>query len=150
MNIDLNSIRQKGLVEKSFEFSYEPGESLISLPQTVFGEVKVNCLVELYKDEVFVSGTVSYVLSSVCSRCLAPVVVTRSVEFDERFLSSSSPIEDEDAFRYNGNKLCLDDMVDQLILTDMPYSVYCKDDCKGICPECGKNLNDGDCGCNKI
>ena len=150
MNVDLNAIKQKGLVEKAFEFSYEPAASLTALPQTSFREVNVSCLVELYDDEVLVSGTVLYTLSSVCSRCLAPVIVTRTVEFDERFLSVSNPDSDEEAFRYSGNRLCLDDMVDQLILTDMPYSVYCKDDCKGICPECGQNLNDGDCGCNKI
>ncbi|MBP5177455.1 MAG: DUF177 domain-containing protein [Clostridia bacterium] len=50
-------------------------------------------------------------------------------------------------YRYSRDTIDLDDMVKQLILTDLPYVVYCKEDCKGLCPVCGHDLNDGDCGC---
>ena len=42
-----------------------------------------------------------------------------------------------------------DEVVISDIILNYPQKYLCKDDCKGLCPECGKNLNEGDCGCNK-
>ena len=43
----------------------------------------------------------------------------------------------------------LDEVVISDIVLNLPSKILCREDCKGICPECGKNLNHGDCNCNK-
>lgn len=43
----------------------------------------------------------------------------------------------------------LDDEIRQEIIVDYPMKITCKADCKGLCPNCGQNLNTGECDCNK-
>ena len=57
--------------------------------------------------------------------------------------------EDEDAYKFAKGLVDLTEMVNDKILTSMPYTIYCKDDCKGLCPTCGANLNHTDCNCAK-
>ncbi|MBO4572309.1 MAG: DUF177 domain-containing protein [Clostridia bacterium] len=148
MIIDLKALKQKGLKTCDFEFSFSPDNRLLSLPQSSFdGDARIKGVVEVYDDEAFVSGKITYGIKTVCSRCLSPVNKSFTIDFDERFLSMTNPEPDEDCFRYLHDKIDLSNMVDELIMTDMPYAVFCKEDCKGLCPSCGKNLNDGDCGC---
>ena len=48
----------------------------------------------------------------------------------------------------SGNQLDLDGLATSDILLELPSVVYCREDCKGLCPVCGANLNEKDCGCN--
>ncbi len=148
MIIDVFKLRTKGIEEQSFTLSYLPNQSLLTIADASFkapAEVKV--LVEVYPDEVYCSGTVCYEVSAPCSRCLKPAEVKRAVEFDERFLPDTRRDEEEDeALIYKCDKIDLSKFIDELIMTDMPYTLLCKDDCKGLCPVCGQDLNDKDCG----
>lgn len=45
-------------------------------------------------------------------------------------------------------KLDLDELLRSDILLELPYKYLCREDCKGLCPSCGKNLNEGPCSCN--
>ena len=151
MIIDLKSLKQKGLKSKEFTFDYAPPQTLIDLPDGKFdGNAVIKCLVEVYDDEAYVSGNIAYSISTVCSRCLSPTTYVGSIDFDERFISDRSVDKDEDCYTYERDRIDLKKAVDELILTDMPYAVYCRDDCSGLCPHCGKNLNDGDCGCENL
>ena len=47
----------------------------------------------------------------------------------------------------SGNLLDLDDLATSDILLELPSVVYCREDCKGLCPKCGTTLNEKDCGC---
>lgn len=148
MIIDVFKLRAKGKEEQSFNLSYNPDLSVLSIPDAVFSKpAAINVLVEVYPDEVYCSGTVSYEITAPCSRCLSPVTKTRSIDFDERFLPTSrKDEEDDEALIYDRDKINLTRFINELIMTDMPYSVLCSDDCKGLCPVCGQNLNEADCG----
>ena len=148
MIIDLKALRQKGIKSQRFEFSYLPDGELLSLPDAKFhDDVKVEGVVEVYDDEAYVSGKITYGIDASCSRCLAPTTKFFEIEFDEKFVSEQALRADEDCLIYKKDKIELIPTVNELIMTDMPYAVYCKDDCRGLCPNCGKNLNDGACGC---
>jgi uncharacterized protein len=43
----------------------------------------------------------------------------------------------------------LDEVLTTLFILDMDTKFLCREDCAGLCPQCGKNLNDGPCGCKK-
>lgn len=150
MIIDLKAIKQKGQDEAKFSFQYNAPQTLISLPNAKFSKaVEIDCLVELCKNETFVSGELRYSIEGDCSRCLSLAKLDRVVEFDERFVPVSFANE-EDENVYEKDLIDLTSLIDQFILTDMPFAIYCKKDCLGLCPSCGKNLNDGECECEKI
>ena len=48
---------------------------------------------------------------------------------------------------YQGEGLLLEDALREQVLLALPLKVICREDCKGLCPHCGANLNDGQCSC---
>ncbi|MDA8344028.1 MAG: DUF177 domain-containing protein [Thermaerobacter sp.] len=76
-----------------------------------------------------------------CARCLAPVTVPLHASAEETFaLSGPWPSVVEDT-------LDVKPMVSEAVLLEEPLRVLCRPECAGICPSCGKDLNDGPCEC---
>ena len=94
-----------------------------------------------------------------CRRCLAEVEVPVELHLEEQFRPSIDiisgrpiPLEDgqDDAARTDErHMLDLTEVVRQNLVLALPVSPLCKADCRGLCPVCGSNLNDGDCGCQR-
>ena len=148
MEIDLKEMARRGETERDFKAEFEPSQNLMMLPGGRFVEgALIEGTVEVYPDKAYVGGELTFRIAAECSRCLKPAYKTIVVKFDEEFCPA--PSDREDVFVYDRDMIDLRPMADQLILTNMPYAIYCKDDCKGLCPTCGKDLNEGDCGCDK-
>ena len=100
------------------------------------------------EDDVFVLDAVgkTTVLME-CSSCLAPVRKELSFEIKERFAHTGR--DDEETETFTGDQIDLADFVKRGIIGELPMRVECREDCKGLCPICGKDLNDGDCGCDR-
>jgi uncharacterized protein len=106
--------------------------------------------------DIRVQGKLSTSLETDCARCLEPL--TQAVErgFDllyrpqgadaGRDEMSVTDAEAEISY-YEGEGLLLDDVVREQVLLAVPLKVTCREDCKGLCPHCGKNLNEEQCGC---
>lgn len=84
-----------------------------------------------------------------CARCGKPV------QIDVRFPVSEVLVrdedvnsEEEDVVPYSGNEVELEDVITNSFLMNVSGKYLCKDDCRGLCPKCGHDLNDGDCGCD--
>jgi len=97
----------------------------------------------------------------VCSRCLEDAPIHIDTNFTIIFLPDNQKrhyTEDEevevtseelDVEYYKGNKFNVDYLFREELILSIPYSPICRDDCKGLCPECGGNLNRGECICKK-
>ena len=58
-------------------------------------------------------------------------------------------VEQDDIIALDSDKVDIDSIVVPELILDMDMAVLCGEDCKGLCPTCGKNLNEGDCGCRQ-
>ncbi len=88
-----------------------------------------------------------------CDRCLEDVSVDIPVEISRELnlldgQVLTDPEEEEDTF-YEEHQIDSDRLIFDEILVNWPAKVLCQEDCKGICHVCGKNLNLGDCGCDR-
>lgn len=145
MVIDVKKLKFSGKETCSFYFEYEADDSAITLPDAVYSApVSVTGTLTLGGNAVFVEGEIAYSLNAKCSRCLADVIFHNVVEFDETYSENK---DDEDAYLYSKGLVDLTEMVNEKLLLSFPYSVLCKEDCKGICVGCGVNLNYEDCKC---
>lgn len=146
MIIDLRAFKQKGIFYGDFDFDCEISGQALPLPDAkIIDKVNVKGQFDVGENsKVFLSGKIVYRLLGECSRCLTPVTKTVEIEFDEVFSQFKS---DEDCYAYSNNRIDLTEMVNELIILESPQTIYCKDDCKGICPHCGKNLNEESCDC---
>lgn len=100
--------------------------------------------------KVEISGQGAFGVSMACARCLTPVDVSVSVDFDYTVNEPDGfheQDEDEELFmegyELNGNSILRNELI-----MGLPMKVLCKDDCKGLCPVCGSNRNEGECGCD--
>ena len=98
-----------------------------------------------------VEGSVKLTFGMECGRCLKDVAYTFDLSFSIEVVSpdyTGHDTEDEQSEFMEGYHLDVDELINNEILLDWPAKILCKDDCKGICKVCGKNLNDGECDCD--
>ena len=84
---------------------------------------------------------------SVCDRCLKETVKDYTVNINRTIVVSLENEENDDIAVVPDMQLDLEDFCYPDIVMSLPTKLLCKDSCKGLCSVCGKNLNDGDCGC---
>lgn len=102
------------------------------------------------KRKLSVDGECTLSLNIPCDRCLEDVKTDISFPIEKTLdlsESDSDGIEVEEIDLCDGNNLDVDRLVHTEILMHLPYKTLCRQDCKGLCPSCGCNLNEGDCGC---
>lgn len=100
------------------------------------------------EDDVFVldaKGQTTMLVA--CSCCLTPVRKELCFDIKERFAHTGR--DDDETETFTGDQIDLADVVRRGIIGELPMKLVCREDCKGLCPICGKNLNEGDCGCDR-
>lgn len=107
--------------------------------------------------DIRLRGRLSAGLELQCARCLEPVPqeVKREFELLYRPLGADAgkdelSVTDAEAEigYYQGDGLALEDVLREQILLALPLKVTCRVDCKGLCPQCGRNLNQEQCSCS--
>jgi len=119
------------------------------------GNVRGSFRVERSGESATVRGTVTASVHVECSRCLrefdmtlvAPVTVLAertgsTSKFEQRELERGDHM-----LFHDGRRLDLRDKAREALLLELPISPYCREDCPGLCPRCGADLNDGPCAC---
>ena len=105
---------------------------------------------------ILVEADLATKVALICSRCLEEIVQPLFIRFVEEYepsidVDTGVPVQmgdGDERFRISeGHILDLAEAVREYGLLAIPMQPICRPDCRGLCPECGKNLNAGDCGC---
>lgn len=126
--------------------------------------------------KVLVRGKFSVPMVGACRRCVKPVPLEEAIELtrtwvprddrslephgkrarrehesarDEEGTAASFDPETVDEEVYDGKEIDVGEAIREQILLALPPAPLCREDCKGLCPSCGKDLNEGDCGCDR-
>ena len=144
MILDLRDIKRKGKDSIDFFFEYNPEKEFsddpfvkILSPIIVEGRVSLNGAHSAY-----VECDVTFKLKGGCTRCLAETEREYGAEINELCEEDC-----EDGYPVIHDRIDLSKMVEDAVLMNLPVSFLCKEDCLGLCPECGANLNNGECKC---
>ena len=93
-----------------------------------------------------------------CARCVEPVTIPLSAEFDLIFRPAGADAEapersitapETEIGYYQKDSLWLEDVLREQVLLSLPVRTLCKEDCKGLCPRCGVNRNSQTCNCEE-
>ncbi len=107
-------------------------------------------------DDIHVAGDLSTQLELLCARCLESVVRDVSRSFDLLYRPQGSDAGHEELSvtdaeaeigYYTGDGVLLEDVLREQVLLAVPIKTVCSEECKGLCPHCGQNLNQGACAC---
>ncbi|HQT98976.1 MAG TPA: YceD family protein [Acidimicrobiales bacterium] len=108
--------------------------------------VKVEVRLESFSGGLRARGCVEAPWHGVCRRCSTPVLGVSSVKVDERYVDDLSTADDE-AYLIENNEVDLAPLAHDAILLELPLAPLCREDCKGLCPQCGTDWNEGQCRC---
>jgi len=155
MRVPLEQVREAP-VEWREELELSPeqveGSSLLGL-----GPVACRGRLSAVEDGILIQGELRYEQTLACDRCLEPV----TLPVDERFdLLAVSPAEESDVAQeleleqsdldvvtIARDEIDTDPLVVEQVRLNVPMKPLCSEQCRGLCPRCGANLNEGACGC---
>jgi len=118
--------------------------------------VHVNLEIHKDKDRFRLVGTAKTELELQCGRCLEPFRLPFDGAIDVRYLPASELSTDEereveeadlDTSYYRDDQIDLNELLREQFYLALPMKPLCRDDCAGLCPQCGTNLNTGTCEC---
>jgi uncharacterized protein len=116
------------------------GGELIGVPAGA--DLDLDLRLESVMEGVLVSGTVTAPLSGECGRCLERVDTTSTVDLQELFAYADSDDQDEDVSLMEGDLLDLEPSLRDAVVLALPLTPLCREDCAGLCAECGERLDD--------
>ena len=154
MIIDLDSV---GKVAKDIAIVFDPTEiDLEGENATLKCKTEFTGETQSVDGKAHVRGTISADLLLNCTRCLEPVEKHVDLVVDDIFVDASAePKADEievgvdelDESLVIDGKIDIAEVIREQILLAIPHQIFCKEDCKGLCPKCGSNRNLIDCKC---
>ena len=120
--------------------------------------VKVRVKITRMQEEVLAQGEAHTVAHTQCGRCLEDVEVELSGQFEALYVADTGAYAaragrrdfewaDQRVNFYSEGTVDLSDEIRQCIVLALPMKPLCRPDCAGLCPSCGKNLNEGPCNC---
>ena len=133
-------------------------EVSVEASEASYGRVEGQITLVNAGGKVEASGFVSTTAELICSRCLRKRQVPIEIEVDEA--CSLEAIEQYDWVAAeegrsqliplcSGSKVDLSELIRQIVVLNTPWRWLCRPDCRGLCPVCGQNLNEGDCDCQR-
>ena len=98
---------------------------------------------------VTLSARAGFVFYGACDRCLTPFTTAYDIPIEHTLVTTLENEENDDYILLDQYQLDLADLTLADILLELPYKSLCREDCRGLCPMCGKDLNEGLCGCTR-
>jgi uncharacterized protein len=158
-------VRELELQKLEFDENYQPGAIELGPDFRQIGPLQSDGRAELVVEhrghhqnveDIRVVGKVVVRLEFSCARCLAPVgedvntsfdLIYRPLGVDRRADEVSISEAETEIGYYQGEGLLLEDVLREQVLLATPVRALCREDCKGLCPQCGLNLNVEQCHC---
>jgi uncharacterized protein len=103
--------------------------------------VELDLRLESVVEGVLVTGTATVEVRGECVRCLGEVSEELEVDIQELFVYPGSEATEEEASRLEGDLVDLEPLLRDGVVLDLPFQPLCREDCLGLCAECGANLN---------
>ena len=127
-----------------------PAPAGFGLPEVIAvpegADVALDLLLESVVEGVLVSGTVTAPLAGECSRCLDPITDEITVELTELYAypdsTTDETTEDDEVSRLVDDVVDLEPVVRDTIVLALPQAPLCREDCRGLCPDCGAKWAD--------
>lgn len=95
------------------------------------------------------TGSIDCSMQCICDRCGREFILDVSLPLEVKLAAELVDEENPEIFSLDGNWLDLSDVLETCFILDIESKFLCSEDCAGLCDRCGKNLNDGPCGCVK-
>ena len=149
LQVDLNRLRREGRARVDVDIPPE-SDFWVDMDVEPRSPLEVRLEAQQAGPDVVVRGHVAGTFRRECRRCLEPVDVPMDEELGRLYQEGDVGVGDESDDIVplpSGRELDLTDPVRETVLLAVPKYVYCREECRGLCPQCGTNLNESTCEC---
>ncbi|HCY76443.1 MAG TPA: hypothetical protein DHV28_11020 [Ignavibacteriales bacterium] len=144
-------IKISNLSEGDHEFVFEDKVGLLELDNPFYGKFKSSVLLNKLHDQLILSVKSKFKVKYECDRCGTDFKTTLLSDYKMIYLMNETP-EETDSINVSylsrdADKINISTDVREFALLAIPMKKLCTEDCKGLCPTCGKDLNREQCNC---
>ena len=139
----LSKKNRKKQISLSFElepFEFE-GEEIRAVEKVYVEGVAIS-----ENDVIVINASIKTKLKLNCYRCLDTFIYPIDIDIEERF-TNNKELQDEEIMFVDGDTLNITEIIENSIISTLPIKRLCKEDCKGLCSQCGANKNVENCSC---
>ncbi len=150
MEIDIRKLIKGDVDVVDFEYETDAPEELSDV--SFDGKMHLCGKVRNMAGYMTVGASAEIPFTTHCARCFKEIKRTYKFDFEKPIAvkgSLSDEESEEDYIKLEKGILDPDDAIREAVLLDFPMIFLCDENCKGLCPKCGADLNEGECGCPK-
>jgi uncharacterized protein len=168
MRVNIDEIKDKG-VRRAWDVTREQLDEFVQGDLAGYrasAPAHVEATLDKIERRVRLGAHMEAPLTVACGRCLRPVTLAVPVDFELMLVPAEESLEEHaardtgpvagsfdagtvDEETYTGKVIDLDPIIREQVVLALPGYPVCTEDCKGLCPVCGANLNDRECGCDR-
>ena len=149
MRLDLRDMIHRPGETRTFEYELDLHEVHYFGEQPFSRPVKISGRVRNAAGALELTATAETVLDVKCDRCLKPITVPCSVPVETLLAEELEDEESDEIVLLDKGAVELDELFTTACILALDSKHLCREDCKGLCPTCGKDLNEGPCKCGK-
>lgn len=147
MIVQIEDLLKRKASKKNIELSFEKDIITYEGDKIVFkSPIKAEGYISSNEKIITVHTKIDTTLELVCARCLEKFIYPISLEAEERF-TTEDEVDDEEVIYIEGDTLDITKIVEDNIIMALPIKKLCSESCKGLCQQCGANLNVKPCNC---
>ena len=147
MKIDLKKLNASAHASIPFDETIDLTDEKLYGAKPFQSPVHIKGVVSNESGVVRLAGSIETIYSTECARCLKPLEIPLSAEADMMLSDDPEAEEEDDLFVLTSDSVDPADVLVPALILQVQMTYLCKEDCKGLCPICGSNLNQGQCGC---
>lgn len=149
MILDLEPIFNNEGMVKEFDFELDLSEQEIFGTKPFTTPVKVKGSAGNYTGIVEMRAKAEFELETSCDRCAKPIKLPVATDIFHTLVTHLNDETNDELLLVNELRFDLKPLITEDIFLDFPAKLLCDEECKGVCPRCGKDLNTGSCSCEK-
>lgn len=149
-------IKVSNLTNGRYDFDFKGKASDLEIPEPYLGNFKTKIVLDKFDHQIIVDAVTGIPAKLFCDRCAREFQSEISSKFKMVYLFRSKYDESENEkvdvvyLHPEIDKIDLDKDIRDFAILGVPMKMLCSENCKGLCPKCGKNLNDGPCNCIEV
>lgn len=149
MRIDLRKFFSGDGVVQNIDYSFELRDVEIDGAKPFISPIEVHGTLKSFEGSAELKAELTYDFSMPCNRCMEETLTKCRLSVFHTLVRSIHEDDNESYIQVEDEAVDLDELLYSDIILELPAKYICKEDCKGICPHCGKNLNKESCNCGK-
>lgn len=150
MNLDVSDLIKKSKLSKEVHLELKDEKGFFDVDEEILylGAPTLDGVVSISEDIITLSGKLSAEIELSCSRCLEKFKHHIETEVHESF-TNNPQCENEEITLLKNEVINVTEVIENNIIIELPIKKLCKENCKGLCQQCGTNLNFSKCNCEK-